>query len=80
MNFKKLLLLAVLIAIAYSLKEFKNKKERDLCLVTCSSPVTSCLTDPACQSAYTTCLSESNFVTCLQSANGIMMQAIVQCV
>lgn len=74
-SLSKLILLCALIALTCSFREFKNDQERDTCLSLCSSPVSTCLNhDPACQKAYAYCISQPNFVSCLQSANGLRMQ------
>jgi hypothetical protein len=80
MALSKLLLFFCLALLACSLPEFKTKQSRDMCLSLCSLSVSTCLNvDPACSQAYNYCLSQANFVTCLQSANGIYMQEIVKC-
>lgn len=76
-----MLLVCVLVVGVASVSEFKNKREFIACVGTCEKVINECLKemDSACHKAYTSCHKETNFISCLESANGLQMQAISKC-
>lgn len=80
MNTLKFLVLCLLVAFSVSMREFRSKRERQSCELACSGRLSGCLTpNSACEKAYKYCDSQPNFVSCLQSANSLLIQEVVKC-
>lgn len=80
-NLKKGLLVIALVALSVAIDEFKDPRELALCIGVCKEPISACLKDheSACAKAYVQCHSHKKFLTCIESANGLMMQEISKC-
>ncbi len=76
----KAVILALLLLAAYTLPTLESGLELKKCLDTCKVYVEDCLQNSvACEKAYGHCLTTSNFVGCIQSANGLKMQSLFRC-
>lgn len=76
----KTVILALLLLAAYALPTIESSLELKKCLDICKVYVDDCLKNSvACEKVYAHCLTTSNFVGCIQSANGLKMQSLFRC-
>jgi hypothetical protein len=71
----------VTLAICVVGQEFAGRDERQVCMRLCNEHVSNCLepAGSACQKVYEECQKERYFVGCLQSANSLQIQQMLDC-